>query len=73
MSPVIEVEVELGSEPGEFVTVLSGMAAGRLTLELSGDELLRVLGALADLAMAAGVIPPEVAQAVKDRVPHDAA
>ena len=71
--PVMQVEVQLGSDPGEFVLILSGMTAGRLTLELTRDELFQVLGAVADLALVAGVLPPELAAALHHGMPqHDA-
>ena len=59
-----EVEVDLGSDPGEFFIVLSGMAEGRLTLELTRDELLRVLCAMADAATAAGALDRELGAAL---------
>jgi hypothetical protein len=68
---VIEVEVQLGSDQGEFVLILSGMTAGRLTLELTRDELLLLLGAVADLAMVAGAISPQLA--AKLHLPQDRA
>ena len=68
---MIEVEVQLGSDPGEFVLILSGMTAGRLTLELTRDELLLLLGAVVDLAMVARVIPVELANAFNNSLSPD--
>ena len=68
---MIEVEVELGTDPGEFFVILSGMAEGRLTLELTRDELLRVLCSLADLAMAAGALSPELAATLHAHLRRD--
>ena len=58
--------MHLGEDPGEFVLVLDGVAAGRLTIELTRDELFRVLLALSDLAMAAGALPPALAEALHE-------